>query len=277
MGKLPGQRNGANIGHPASDGWAGCAPEIAFAVFSMAHPEGTFRGSQEFRMDNMDSIDRAIQLIENREQGPDQLNQAEAVLKEHLKGDANSARAYGLLAQIQYWRGEVSSQGLLEIYQAGVDYGKKGVELDENNLESQFWLSVNYGFYGETRGILSSLFLIDPIEHAIQKSLEIDESYFFGGPHRAMGWFLHRVPPWPLGKGDNRKALKHLEKALEYGPDFYLNRLYIAQVLIALRDKDGGRKHLEWIIAAPLSSKHPAEDQRYKDQARQIMEKNGLN
>ena len=170
----------------------------------------------------------------------------------------------------------MASEGLLEIYQTGVDYGKKGVELDENNLEAQFWLSVNYGFYGETRGILSSLFLIDPIEHAIQKSLEIDESYFFGGPHRAMGWFLHRVPPWPLGKGDNRKSLKHLEKALEYGPDFYLNRLYIAQVLIALRDKDGGRKHLEWIIDAPLSSKHPAEDQRYKEQAKQIMQKHGM-
>ena len=224
----------------------------------------------------MEGTDKARQLIDDREQAPDNLDRAEKNLKEIIRTDASNARAHGLLSEIQYWRGEINNEDLMDIYQLGVEYGKKGVELDENNIESQFWLSVNYGFYGEARGILSSLFLIDPIENAINKSLQIDESYFSGGPHRAMGWFLHRVPPWPLGKGDNRKGLMHLEKALEFGPDFYLNRLYIAQVLIALRDREGARQHLEWVLNAPISSKHPAEDKKYKDQAGQIMESSRL-
>lgn len=212
----------------------------------------------------------ARNLINERELDQKNLDRAEKLLEQALSDDPQCARAYGLLSEIEYWRGEITSRGLLEIYERGVEYGKKGCELDPQNIESQFWLAVNYGFLGETRGILTSLFLIDPIEKALKKSLEIDESYFYGGPHRAMGWFLHKVPPWPISKGDSRKGLQHLEKALEFGPEFYLNHIYIAQILSALREKERAREHLEWIINAPLSSEHALEDQRYKDQAREL-------
>ncbi|MBU44158.1 MAG: hypothetical protein CMN76_13125 [Spirochaetaceae bacterium] len=222
-------------------------------------------------------IEKAKSLIKERELDPENLDRAESLLIELLEGlgsaPGESAVISGLLSQVQYWKGEVADSGLLEIYEKGVDYGKKGCELDASCIEAQFWLAVNYGFLGETRGILTSLFLIDPIEKALSKSLELDESYFYGGPHRAMGWFLHKVPPWPISKGDSRKGLKHLEKALEYGPDFYLNHIYIAQVFAALRDKENARKHLEWILEAPLSPKHGREDQRYKEQAKGLIER----
>lgn len=228
-----------------------------------------------FREEIMDqNFEKARTLINERELEEGNLDKAENfLLNEVLKEQPNCAWAYGLLSELEYWRGEIATKDRLQIYERGVEYGKKGSEIDPKNIESIFWLGVNYGFLGEVKGIISSLFLINPIETALKKSLEIDETYFYGGPHRAIGWFYHMVPPWPIANGDSKKGLKHLEKALEIESKFYLTRIYISEVLIALREKKKAREHLEWILNAPLSPKHEKEDQRYKEQAKQIMKK----
>lgn len=218
-------------------------------------------------------IQQAIDFIQDRELDSSNLDRAEKLLLE-IPEQGRPAQAFGLLSEIQYWRGEVSSDAgeKTKLYEAGVEYGKKGCSIDEQNIESQFWLGVNYGFLADVKGVLSSLFLIDPIEKCLSRSLEIDESYFYGGPHRAIGWFYHKLPPFPLSKGDSKKGLAHLEKALEFGPDFYLNHIYIAQILKSLGDKDKAREHLEWVIDAPLTEKHAEENQRYKDQASGLLD-----
>lgn len=214
------------------------------------------------------------QLIDERELNESNLDQAAEILLAEAKSQSD-ARAWGLLCEIQYWKGEVCSDPgeLTKLYEKGVEYGKKGCEIDADNIESQFWLGVNYGFLADVKGVLSSLFLIDPIEKCLTRSLEIEESYFYGGPHRAIGWFYHKLPPFPLSKGDSKKGLKHLEKALEFGPDFYLNHIYIAQIFSGIGDKDNARKHLEWVINAPLSPNHEKEDQRDKEKAEKLLNK----
>lgn len=216
-------------------------------------------------------IERARELIENREQDDSNLSAAENLLLELAPSNApDAAMAYGLLGEVQYWRGQISegsNQELVSIYDKGVEYCKKGEQINPDNIDSVFWLAVNRGFYGEANGILSSLFLIDPIENGFKKALEIDETYYFGGPHRGIGWFYHKLPSWPISHGDNRKAIHHLEKSLSFGPNFYLTHIYLAQVFLAVRDKAKAREHLEWIQNAPLTANHEKEDQRYKEQA----------
>ncbi|MCB1193235.1 MAG: hypothetical protein H7A23_10250 [Leptospiraceae bacterium] len=220
------------------------------------------------------NFEKARILINEREFDDGNLDKVhDFLLTEILKEQPDCSWAYGLLSEVEYWRGEIATKDKLAIYEKGVEFGKKGVEKDPNNIESNFWLGVNYGLLGHEKGIISSLFLITPIENSLKKSMEIDEKYFYGGPHRAIGWFYHMVPPWPIANGDSKKGLKHLEKALEIGPSFYLNHIYISEVLIALREKKRAREHLDWILNSPLSPKHKKEDERYKEQAKQIMKK----
>ena len=58
------------------------------------------------------------------------------------------------------------------------------------------------------------------VESMMNRVLEIDEGYFYGGPHLFMGiWFSSRPP---LAGGDLKRAQRHFLKALELGQGKFL-------------------------------------------------------
>ena len=72
------------------------------------------------------SLELAHTLIKERELVSGNLNQAEQILLESIQASP-TARAYGLLAEIQYWRGEVASKDdKISIYEKGIVKYKKG-------------------------------------------------------------------------------------------------------------------------------------------------------
>jgi len=224
-------------------------------------------------MKNQKIHDEALNLIKLREEKTSNLKDAEALLVKLVKKDPSCDWAFGLLAQICYWRGEVAGpkDDKRGIYEQGIEYGEKGIEANEDSLESNFWLAVNYGSFGKEEGMLYAMRLIDPIEKHTRKALEIDESYFYGAPLRVLGRLYNQLPGWPLSRGDNKKALDFMLKALKHGPTFYLNHIYIADIYSGLKKKDKAREHLEWVIKAPLALHHEKEDARDKEVAKEML------
>lgn len=216
----------------------------------------------------------ARKLINERELDEAHLDTAFDLLEGVIEKDPNCDWAYGLISEIYYWTGEFADpDDKLFNFEQGVEYGEKGVEINEDSLEANFWLAVNYGSFGTEKGIMKSLELIKPIKTCIERVLEIDESYFYGGPWRVLGRLYHKAPGFPFSVGDSKKALECLEKAVEFGPKFYLNHLFIAELYQSLRNKDKAREHLEWVINAPLNKNHEIEDAGYKKDAEAILKK----
>ena len=119
---------------------------------------------------------------------------------------------------------------------------------------------------------MQSLTLITPIKEAAEKVIELDESYFYGGAWRVLGRLYHKAPGFPFSIGSTKKAVECLEKAVEIGPKFFLNRLFLAEAYISNRDKAKAREHLEWIRNAPLNKNHELEDEGYKLEADALLE-----
>ena len=211
-------------------------------------------------------------LIDDRELDEDNMETAHEELVELIEEDENCGWAYGLLAEIYYWMGETAdAEDKLFYYEKGVEYGEEGVEAEKDSLEANFWLAVNYGSYGNEKGIMKSLSLVSPIKNLAEKVIELDESYFYGGAWRVLGRLYNKAPGFPISIGDNKKALECLEKALEFGPKFYLNHLFIAELYISTRKKDEAREHLEWILEAELNENHEREDENYKRDAEKLL------
>ena len=223
-------------------------------------------------MKHEEIYDKVRELIDERELDEDNMETAHEELVELIEEDENCGWAYGLLAEIYYWMGETAdAEDKLFYYDKGVEYGEQGIEVDEDCLEANFWLSVNYGSYGHEKGIMKSLSLIKPIKELSEKCIELDESYFYGGSWRVLARLLNKAPGFPISIGNNKKSLECFEKALEFGPNFYLNHLFIAELYISDRKKDKAREHLEWIINAPLNENHENEDEGYKRDAEKLL------
>lgn len=215
------------------------------------------------------------ELIDERELDEANLETARDELFALVEKDSASARAYGLLSEINYWLGENAEDAddKLAFFDEGIQCGKTGAEIDENSIESNFWLAVNYGSYGQAKGIMQSLALVNPIKEAAEKAFEIDESFFYGGPCRVLGRLYDKAPGFPFSVGDSKKAIKYLEKAVEYGPKFFLNRVFLAEAYISNRDKKKAREQLEQILDAPLNKNHEIEDKACQDQAKKLLKK----
>lgn len=217
---------------------------------------------------------KARKLIDERELTDENLDTAFDLLEEITDKDSSCDWAYGLISEIYYWTGEYAApEDKLFNFEQGVSYGEKGVEANQDSLEANFWLAVNYGNFGQEKGIMKSLELVKPVKMHCERVLEIDGSYFYGGPWRVLGRLYHKAPGFPFSIGDTQKSLECYKKALELGPKFYLNHLFIAELYQSLRNKEKAQEHLEWIINAPLNKNHEREDEGYQEQAQALLEK----
>ncbi len=229
---------------------------------------------EQNEMKNESIFKKARKLIDEREVLESNLDDAHDLLFDLVEKDSTCDWALGLLSELYYWTGEFAEPDeKLFNFEYGVNYGEKGVAVNENSLEANFWLAVNYGSFGTEKGIMKSLELIKPIKKCAEKVLEIDESYFYGGPWRVLGRLYHKAPGFPFSVGDTKKGIECLEKALELGPKFYLNHLFIAEAYQSNSNKQKAKEHLEWIINAPLNKNHEKEDELYKNDAKKMLEK----
>lgn len=213
-------------------------------------------------------------LIDERELDDENLETARDELFALVEEDSECDWAYGLLSEINYWFGEYSedAEDKLAFFDEGVECGKTGIEINADSVEANFWLAVNWGAFGQEKGIMQSLALINPIKTAAERAAELDENYFYGGPWRVLGRLYNKAPGFPFSIGNNKKAVECLEKAVNLGPKFFLNHLFLAEAYISNREKAKAREHLDWILNAPPNKNHEIEDEDSKREAGSILE-----
>ena len=155
---------------------------------------------------------------------------------------------YWRLSRILYYIGEHTEKKKEKktIFARGVYYAEKAIEQEPEKPDGHYWLGVNNGKVGETRGVLKSLSLVKPIKRAMNKVIELDRSYEDGGPDRVLGRVFYKLPGF--AGGDKKKSLEHLLKSKEYGPDDAVTRIYLAETYLALKEKDKAREELEYVL-----------------------------
>ncbi len=176
---------------------------------------------------------------------------AKAALEKYrqaLTSAENKYEAYWKIARILYFIGAHTEKKKEKktIFSQGIYNAKKAVALEPEKPDGYYWLGVNYGVYGEARGVLKSLFLVDDIKEAMNKVIELDRSYEDGGPDRVMGRVYFKLPGFAGGNKD--KSLEHLKKSLEYGPEDALTRVYLADTLLKHKEIEKAREELEYVL-----------------------------
>ncbi len=198
---------------------------------------------------------------------------AHVKLAEALAAKEDAYGVYWRMSRLEYWIGDHTADGDTKkgTFLQGIDHAKKAIELGPDKAEGHFWLGVNYGVYGEAKGVLKSLSLVKPIKEEMRRVLAIDPAFDRGGADRILGRVYHEVPG--IAGGSEKKSLEHLLKAVEYGPRVGLNLLYLADTYISLDRVEDARKTLETILSMePLPDLLP-ETAEEREQARAKLER----
>ncbi len=92
--------------------------------------------------------------------------------------------------------------------------------------------------------------------------------------HTTLGSLYYQVPGWPLGYGDEDKALEHLNKALELSPDGLDAHFWMASYLWdETRKYKEAAEHFRKTIAAPARPGREIADAGRKTEAKAILAK----
>jgi tetratricopeptide (TPR) repeat protein len=118
------------------------------------------------------------------------------------------------------------------------------VELAPKSHDAHLWYAINTARWGETKGVLRSLFLLPTIRQELEILLELDPRSVRA--HILAGNVLLEVPGF--AGGDRVKAEEHLKKALEIDPRFTNARVDLARVYIADARYADARRELQRVV-----------------------------
>jgi len=156
---------------------------------------------------------------------------------------------YWKIARMFYYIGEhtKSNKERKNIFSQAIYYAEKAIQLSPEQPDGYYWRGVNNGKYGESRGVLKSLFLVKPIKSDMNKVIELDPKYEDGGAYRVLGRVYFKLPGY--AGGDNEESLKLLEKSIEIGPEDANTRLFLGETLLAMNEIERAREELEFVLS----------------------------
>ncbi len=107
---------------------------------------------------------------------PPRLDALYAGLTEAVKTDSHLDNLLAL-AQAAFIWGDIrarTAEDKLGAYERGRQAGQRAVELAPRNALAHLWLAINAGRWGQTKGVLRSLFLLPTVREHMEAALELD-------------------------------------------------------------------------------------------------------
>ena len=116
--------------------------------------------------------------------------------------------------------------------------------------EPMVWHGIALASQAGTKGGLGALSLAKQARSVLELSLKIDAAALSGSAHTSLGTLYHKVPGFPVGFGDDKKARKHLETALKLNPAGIDPNFFYAEFLLDKGETALAIKHLKIAQAA---------------------------
>ena len=153
-----------------------------------------------------------------------------------------------MLSYVSFLWGDVratTTEEKLAAYARGRELGRRAVELAPRNHDAHLWYAINTGRWGQTKGVLRSLFLLPTVREEIQILLQLNPRSVRA--HSLAGNVAMEVPG--LFGGDKEKAEEHFKKGLAIDPKFTVLRTDLARLYIATGRYAEARGELQQVIA----------------------------
>lgn len=191
-------------------------------------------------------VEAARALVARYHEDPAALDRASDLLEAALAKE-RKVETMAMLSYVQFLIGDLRTTAAdkLVAYDRGREIGQRAVELAPRSHDAHLWFAINTARWGETKGVLRSLFLLPTIRQELETLLELDPRSVRA--HILAGNVLLEVPGF--AGGDRVKAEEHLKKALEIDPRFTNARVDLARVYIADARYADARRELQQVVS----------------------------
>lgn len=191
-------------------------------------------------------VDDALALFANYHQDLSALDRARDILETELQKNPQLETMLAL-ARVYFTLGDVRAktpEEKLAAYDRGRQIAKRAIELAPRSADAHFLYGANTGRWGQTKGVLRSLFLLPTVKDELNTIFEIDPNHAAG--HALAGNVYLELPA--IAGGSVAKAEAHFRKAIEVEPKYTALRVGLAKVFIRKGEYAAARRELESVV-----------------------------
>lgn len=215
-------------------------------------------------------LDRARDLLTRYHEDVARIDQARDLLEAEL-GRERRVETLALLSRTYFLLGDVratTDDEKLAAYARGRELGQRAVELGPRSEEAHVWYAINTGRWGQTKGVMRSLFLLPTVREELDVIFSLNPRSVRG--HALAGNVFFEVPA--LLGGDRKKAEEHYRKALAIDPRFTVVRIDLARLLNASGRQAEARRELTRVVGETAPSDPAGWTVKDLPRARQLLE-----
>ncbi len=120
-----------------------------------------------------------------------------------------------------------------------------------NAPDAMIWEGISYSSYAKAKGGIGALKLAEKARDLLLASEKINPHALQGSAYTSLGSLYYKVPGWPLGFGDKKKARAYLEKAMQINPTGIDPNYFYADFLSEQGDYAKAVDYYKKALAAP--------------------------
>jgi hypothetical protein len=122
--------------------------------------------------------------------------------------------------------------------------------VSKTGVPAMYWYASSLGKWAKRKGFAVLLGQKDNVKATMDRVLELEPTFYYGGPHRYFGAFYAVAPAF--AGGDLEKSRVHFNKSLEISATFVGTKVLWAQELaVKEQDEETFEKLLNEVIATP--------------------------
>ena len=135
-----------------------------------------------------------------------------------------------------------------------------------DNAAILVWRGIINSSFAGVKGGLGALGYAKASKADLEKAMELDDQVLEGSAYTSLGTLYFKVPGWPVGFGNDKKAENLLKKALEINPDGIDPNYFYGEYLRENKRYSEAEKYLKLAIQAPARpGRQLADDERRKE------------
>ena len=142
-----------------------------------------------------------------------------------------------------------------------------------DRAEPLIWEGIILSSLAGEKGGLGALPLVKQAKGLYESALQIDPKALDGSAYNSLGVLYYKVPGWPIGFGDKKKASELLRQALVINPNGIDPNYFYAEYLVETERPDEALPYLDRALKAPDRPGRPLADSGRREEVKQLMAK----
>ncbi len=158
-------------------------------------------------------------------------------------------------------------------YKALAQKAHRLVQAQPNSAEALIWEGIVLSSEAGASGGLGALGLVKEAKRVLEESIKLDEQALQGSAYTSLGALYAKVPRWPLGFGDKKKAEDYLRKGLSFNPKGIDPNFFYGEFLLEEGRHSEARSYLEAALRAPARPGRELADQGRRQEVQALLVK----